>query len=76
MQAYKAHDHTCVLIARYHLNTNILLGAVRGRLKWADVSIVKAELDAQVSVFLGPKLETDNVKPDKKKKKVRSLCPF
>lgn len=55
---------------RYHANLNILLGAVRGSLKWAEVADIKAELDQQVAQLLGPKTEADLVKPDKKKGKV------
>ncbi len=53
---------------RYHLNLNILLGQVRGVLKWAEVPAVKAELDSQVAALLGPKTEADLAPPEKKKK--------
>eukprot|EP00884_Botryococcus_braunii_P000839 jgi/Botrbrau1/10756/Bobra.180_2s0021.1 len=58
-----------LLEERYHANLNILLGAVRGSLKWAEVADIKAELDSQVAQLLGPKTEADLVKPDKKKGK-------
>lgn len=53
---------------RYHVNLNILLGQVRGVLKWAEVPAVKAELDSQVAALLGPKTEADLAPPEKKKK--------
>ena len=52
---------------RYYCNVNILLGQVGKVLKWADGATVKAELEAQVEAFLGPKTEED-LKPQEKKK--------
>jgi glutaminyl-tRNA synthetase len=55
---------------RYHCNLNILLGQVRAALKWADISLARAELDTQVVALLGPKTEEDLKPPEKKKKRV------
>lgn len=54
---------------RYHANTSLVLAAVKTRLKWAEGSEIKRELDKQVEALLGPKTEADLVKPDKKKVK-------
>lgn len=56
---------------RYHFNQNILLGQVTRGLKWADVALVRAELEAQISELLGPKTEAD-LKPIEKKKKTKA----
>ena len=53
---------------RYHCNLNILLGQVRTALKWADVGLARAEVEAQVAALLGPKTEADLQPPEKKKK--------
>lgn len=54
---------------RYHMNTNPLLGSIVSSLKWADPSLVRAELESQVSAMLGPKTEADLRPVEKKKKK-------
>lgn len=53
---------------RYHFNVNILLGPIIKTLKWAEASVVKTELEAQVMSLLGPKTEADLKPPEKKKK--------
>ena len=42
---------------------------MKRRLKWADGAAVKAELEAQMAAFLGPKTEADLKPLDKKDKK-------
>ena len=54
---------------RYHMNTNPMFGKVLKALKWADVALVRQELDAQVVALLGPKTEEDMKPPPKKEKK-------
>eukprot|EP00798_Chlamydomonas_sp_ICE-L_P030329 gene30329-35322_t len=59
---------------RYHCNTNIILGGITRSLKWAEGATVRAELEAQVAVLLGPKTEED-LKPPPEKKKVKAPKP-
>lgn len=53
---------------RYHTNTNPMLGKVVSSLKWADVALIRKELEEQVASLLGPKTEEDMKPPEKKKK--------
>ena len=59
----------CYLCCRYHYNPNPLLPKIKARLKFADGAAIKRELDTQIKSILGPKTESDLVKPDKKAKK-------
>ena len=53
---------------RYHCNLSILLGQITRSLKWADGAAVRAVLEAEVEVLLGPKTEEDMKPPEKKPK--------
>ena len=46
----------------------LVLAKVRALQPWADGKQVKAEVDAEVLLLLGPKTEADEAKPVKKKK--------
>ena len=59
---------------RYHAKLGPLQAGVKSRLKWAEGAAVKAELEAQVADFLGPKTEADMKPPDKKAKKKKVTC--
>lgn len=63
---------------RYHFNTGQLMLAVRSDVsKWADGSIVRAEMEQQIASLLGPKTEADLApKVKEKKKKVRNPSLF
>ena len=53
---------------RYFVNIGMLLKAIKGnsdRMKWAEGKMVKAILDEELLVILGPKTEADLVKPTK-----------
>jgi len=61
---------------RYLINTNILLGTVTAKLRFAEGAKVRAEMEAQVLALLGPKTEADEeaikaerAKPKPKKEK-------
>jgi hypothetical protein len=65
-----------ILTARYKINTGVLLGKVRERLRWADGGVMKKEMDAQVAALLGPRTAADDAKPVKTKaKKEKVTCP-
>lgn len=57
--------HAC----RYQAKTGPLAAGVKKQLKWADGAAVKAEIEAQVAAFLGPKTAADLKPLDKKDKK-------
>eukprot|EP00112_Aurelia_sp_Birch-Aquarium-sp1_P006551 Seg1720.10 transcript_id=Seg1720.10/GoldUCD/mRNA.D3Y31 product="Glutamine-tRNA ligase" protein_id=Seg1720.10/GoldUCD/D3Y31 len=52
---------------RYRFNTGMLLGKISEKLKWADMKVVKSELDMQLLDLLGPKTEEDLAPPKKEK---------
>ncbi|KAG8181227.1 hypothetical protein JTE90_002909 [Oedothorax gibbosus] len=61
---------------RYSFASGILMTSVRERLPFANGQCIKHEVDLQVLDLLGPKLSTDEVKPQRKikeKKEVEKL---
>eukprot|EP00794_Sanderia_malayensis_P006051 gene6051-6753_t len=58
-----------IVSKRYRFNTGMLIGKITEQLKWADVKIVKSELDMQLLDLLGPKTEED-LQPPKKEKAI------
>ena len=64
----------CEHVCRYQAKPGPLLAGVKTRLKWADGAAVKAEIEAQLAAFLGPKTEAD-LKPIDKKAKKKKVDP-
>lgn len=58
-----------IIEQRYHFNFNVILGQVKAKLKWADGSFAKSQVDQQIEALLGPKTEEDLAPVDKKRKK-------
>eukprot|EP00164_Ancoracysta_twista_P004428 GFYU01005976.1.p1 GENE.GFYU01005976.1~~GFYU01005976.1.p1 ORF type:complete len:267 (+),score=118.25 GFYU01005976.1:60-803(+) len=70
VKAYVDSVKEKMVAERYRYNVGEALRSLREKpeLKWAEGSMVKKELDAQMLALLGPKTEADMAKPDKKKK--------
>jgi len=57
---------------RYRTNVGLLLRTANERLKWADGSVVKQEVDSQILALLGPKTEADMNEGKKPKKSAKA----
>lgn len=53
---------------RYRTPPGPLLAAVKAKQPWADVAVVKAELDGQLAALLGPRTAADDAPVEKPKK--------